>query len=84
MSEPLQPPAPLDVEAAKAIRGFLLGLADDPDALVEYVRNQLDVLSRSGLSEEAQALLLESNYARVQAVMSQASTPVRWLVIWIV
>ncbi len=84
MAEPLLPPDPLDAEAAKAIRGFLVGLADDPDALVEYVRNPLDVLRESGLSPEAQALLLDGNFARVQAVMSQASMPVRWLVIWIV
>jgi hypothetical protein len=84
MAEPLQPPDALGPEAAKELRAFLLGLADDPEALVEYVRNPLKALRESGLGDAAQALLLDGNFARVQAVMSQSSTPARWLVIWIV
>jgi hypothetical protein len=84
MAEPLQPPEALGPEAARAIREFLVELAENPDALVEYIRNPLDVLCKSELSVEAKALLLDGNFARVQAVMSQASMPVRWLVIWIV
>jgi hypothetical protein len=84
MPEPLLPPEALGPEQAEAIRNFLLGLADDPDLLVEYVRNRLAVLQESGLSEEAQALLLESNYTRVHQVMKQSSTPARWVCIWVI
>jgi hypothetical protein len=84
MREPLLPPEALGPEQAEAIRNFLLGLADDPDLLVEYVRNRVAVLRESGLSDEAQTLLLEDNYTRVHQVMKQSSTPARWLVIWII
>jgi hypothetical protein len=83
MPEPLLPPEALGPEQAEAIRNFLLRLADEPDLLVEYVRNRVAVLRDSGLSEESQALLLENNFTRVNEVMKQASTPVRWLCIWI-
>jgi len=84
MPEPLLPPEALGPEQAEAIRNFLLALADDPDLLVEYVRNRVAVLRESGLSEEAQALLLESNYTRVTEVMKLASTPARWVCIWVI
>jgi hypothetical protein len=83
MPEPLLPPEALGPEQAEAIRNFLLRLADEPDLLVEYVRNRVAVLSESGLSEESQALLLENNFTRIHHVMKQSSTPVRWLCIWI-
>ena len=84
MPEPLLPPEALGPEQAEAIRNFLLGLADDPDLLVEYIRNRVAVLRDSGLSEEAQALLMESNYTRVHQVMKQSSTPARWVCIWVI
>jgi hypothetical protein len=86
MPEPLMPPEALGPEQAEAIRNFLLGLADDPDRLVEYVRNRVAFFRENdtGLSDEAQALLLEDNYTRVHQVMKQSSTPARWLVIWII
>jgi hypothetical protein len=82
--QPLMPPEALGPDQAEAIRNFLLGLADDPNRLVEYVRNRVEVLRESGLSDEAQTLLLGDNYARVHQVMKQSSTPARWLVIWII
>ena len=82
--DPLLPPELLGPEEAMAIRDFLLGLADDPDRLVEYIRNRVAVLRESGLSDEAQALLLADNYTRVHQVMKQSSTPARWLVIWVI
>ena len=85
MPEPLQPPEALGPELAASVREFLIRLAEDPDLLVEYVRNRVEVLrNESGLSDEAQALLLSDNYPRVSEVMKQASAPVRWLVIWII
>ena len=84
MPEPLQPPELLGPEEAMAIRNFLLGLAEDPDRLVEYVRNRVAVLRESDLSDEAQSLLLEDNFTRVHQVMKQSSTPARWLVVWII
>jgi hypothetical protein len=88
MPEPLMPPEALGPEQAEAIRNFLLGLADDPDLLVEYVRNRVGFLHERaeglGLSDESQALLLEDNFTRVHHVMKQSSTPARWLVIWVI
>ncbi len=84
MPEPLEPPAALDAEVARSIREFLLRMAEDPDLLVEYVRNPLAVLAETELGPEAQALLLDGNFSRVHTVMKQSSTPVRWLVIWLV
>jgi len=85
MPEPLLPPEALGPEQAEAIRNFLLRLADDPDLLVEYVRDRVTILkNESGLGEEAQALLLESNYTRVHQVMKQSSTPARWVCIWVI
>jgi hypothetical protein len=86
MPEPLQPPAPNDSELAHEIRNFLLALADNPDALVEYVRSPVRYFADNdtGLRDEAQSLLLDSNFERVHSVMKQSSTPARWLVIWLV
>lgn len=88
MPEPLMPPEALGPEQAEAIRNFLLGLADDPDRLVEYVRNRVKFLhdrgEEFGLSDESQGLLLEDNFTRVHHVMKQSSTAARWLVVWVI
>jgi hypothetical protein len=70
-------------ELASEVRGFLERLTD-PDNLVAYVRNRVGFIHEAELSPEAEALLLDSNYQRIQAVMSAASSPQRWIVIWIV
>jgi hypothetical protein len=81
-------PQALGPEQAMAIRTFLEELANQPELLVEYVDNRVAFLRNRAeqfdLNDEAQALLLGDNFARVHEVMKQASQPVRWLVIWII
>jgi hypothetical protein len=70
---------------ATEIRAFLEKLTDQ-DNLVRYVNDRVGFIHAQDppLSSEAEALLLDSNYQRIQAVMSAASAPQRWIVIWIV
>jgi hypothetical protein len=70
------------------LRAFLIAVTNNRDALYEFVNNRFDFLATSGLakdlSEGEKALLFETDYARIQEVMSQSSAPARWIVIWIV
>jgi hypothetical protein len=81
-------PQALGPDQAIAIRTFLEELANQPELLVAYVDNRVEFLRNRaeefGLNDEAQALLLGDNFARVHEVMKQASQPVRWLVIWVI
>lgn len=71
-----------------AVRDFLIELARDRDRLYDYVVDTFNFLAEDEqarkLSPDDRAFLLESDYHRVQEVMSQSSSPARWLVIWIV
>jgi len=72
-------------ELAAEVRDFLRDLVSDDERLARYVRDRVAFLrEESSLSNSGQELLLKSDYSRVQAVMSQASAPARWLVIWLV
>jgi len=75
----------LNAALAAEIRLFLLDLVKDDGRLGRYVRDRIAFLrDESGLSEEAQDVLLDSDFSRIHAVMKEASPPTRWLVIWIV
>ena len=69
---------------AKEVREFLGKLAQSSSLLARYVDNPAKVISDEKLSTQAEALLLDTNFARVQAVMKEASPPSRWLAVWIV
>ena len=84
----LRQPRALDAQASAQIREFLVDLASNGNKLFAYVNDRVAYLAKvpnDELSPEAKALLLDSDYERIQAVMSQASPPaVRWITIWIV
>jgi hypothetical protein len=85
VADGLGTPKALDADTSGKIRNFLVDLAGDPKKLADYINDPVSVLAgRSELTPVAKALLLDGNFARVHAVMSQSSTPVRWIVIWIV
>jgi hypothetical protein len=77
--------ATFNKELAAEVRAFLRDLVQDDERLGRYIRDRVTFLrEESGLSIAAQDFLCESDFSRVQAVMSQASAPARWLVIWLV
>ena len=70
---------------AGEVEAFLLSLVDNPQDLHNYVENRVGVLCESDLSPEAKALLLESDYSRVQEVMSyRQSQALRWVCVWVI
>jgi len=70
---------------AGEIEGFLLDLEADPELLVAYVKDRVGVLNETGLSDNAKAVLLESNYALVQEIMEHRDTDaIRWICIWVI
>ena len=88
--EPIEPRDIKDFQTQQAgrVRAFLERLAMDDDLLVRYINDRVAVLhdevEDERLNTEDVALLLDSDYSRVYAVMSQGSAPQRWIVIWIV
>jgi hypothetical protein len=69
---------------AGELEEFLLRLVASPDDLLDFVNNRVAFLDRAGLSPEARALLLESNFSRIQSVMERRGSPaIRWICIWI-
>jgi hypothetical protein len=81
---------------AKELEAFLLFLQKDSDQLVSYVEDPFGYLksdelaaqlkkNKLKLSDEAKAILLQSDYAVVQEVMGyRQSTAVRWVCSWVV
>jgi len=70
---------------AKEVEGFLLRLEECPEELIEFVRDRVAFLGRSDLSDQAKALLLESNYSLVQEVMKhRESQALRWVCVWVI
>lgn len=70
---------------AEEIEGFLLDLEADPDLLVAYVKDRVGVLNGTDLSDNAKAVLLESDYSVVQEIMRHRdSDAIRWLCVWII
>lgn len=73
---------------ANQIQAFLLALVQDPEDLARYVKNRvayLEQVPREKLSDEAKALLLESDYSVVYEVMRHRNTQaIRWLCVWII
>jgi len=87
--DPIQPDELQDfqTEQARRIRAFLERLAKEDDLLVRYINDRVAVLREvqdDELTTEDVALLLDSDYSRVYEVMSQGSTPQRWIIIWII
>lgn len=76
------------IEQARRIREFLGRLAMEDGLLIAYVNDRVSVLrdevEDGRLTGEDVALLLDTDYSRVYAVMSQGSEPMRWLIIWII
>ncbi len=70
------------------IEALLLRLEASQGDLIAYIDNRvafLNTIDRSELSDEAKALLLESDYSVIQEVMKHRdSTAVRWICIWII
>jgi hypothetical protein len=70
---------------AKEIEAFLLRLEASPDDLVSYVNNRVAFLNETDLSDQAKALLLESDYSVILEVMKyRESQAVRWVCIWVI
>jgi hypothetical protein len=70
---------------AEEIEGFLLDLEADPALLVAYVKDRVGVLNGTDLSDNAKAVLLESDYSVVQEIMRyRESDAIRWLCVWII
>jgi hypothetical protein len=71
---------------ADEVRNYLLELVEDDERLGRYVRDRIAFLREENkLSLAAQDFLCETDYARIQHVMSHhSSPPARWLVIWLV
>jgi hypothetical protein len=74
---------------AREIEEFLLKLEENPDALASYVDNRIEFLTHNEisnvLSDQAKALLLESDYSVILEVMKyRESTAIRWICIWII
>jgi hypothetical protein len=97
MTDELDPGRPLGgrdgrkdlfLELGRQIEAFLLRLEASPEDLSGYVRNRvafLNTVAPEELSDEAKALLLESNYSVIQEVMSErGSTAVRWVCVWVI
>jgi hypothetical protein len=92
MADPLDPLGERDdlfSRMAQEIEEFLLTLQDDPDALVAFVNNRIAFLEHNPiskkLSDQAKALLLESDYSVVLEVMRyRESKAVRWICVWII
>jgi hypothetical protein len=80
----------VDVENASCdrLRRFLESLAQDDVALRRYINDPAEFLNekrREGKLEQGDVLLLlQSDYHRVQEIMSQCNSAARWIVIWIV
>lgn len=70
------------------IRKFLEALAKDDAALKAYINDPSGYLTahraKYGLQEGDVLLLLSNDYDRVQELMKQCNSAVRWIVIWIV
>ena len=74
------------------IERFLLFLVDDKDALFDYVKDPFEFLKnwepaddRPGLSNEAKAILLQSNYSVVKEAMKyRGSHQVHWVCVWVI
>jgi hypothetical protein len=74
-------------EVGEELEAFLLYLQSDNEALVAYVENPVAFLNQYGptLSDVAKAILLQSDYSVVSEIMrKRGSTPVRWVVSWVV
>jgi len=70
---------------AKEIEAFLLRLEESPDDLVRFINNRVAFLNETDLSDQAKALLLESDYSVILEVMKyRESQAVRWICIWVI
>jgi hypothetical protein len=65
------------------VREFLLELVQDDERLGNFVRQRVSFLRESGLSDAAQEFLLDSNFLRIQEVMSQGDQAAVWICTWI-
>jgi hypothetical protein len=70
---------------AKEIEAFLLRLEENPDDLIRFINNRVAFLNETDLSDQAKALLLESDYSVIFEVMKyRESQAVRWICIWVI
>jgi hypothetical protein len=70
---------------AKEIEAFLLRLEESPDDLIRFINNRVAFLNETDLSDQAKALLLESDYSVILEVMKyRESQAVRWICIWVI
>jgi hypothetical protein len=70
---------------AEEIEDFLLELEANPEALAAYVKDRVGFLNETDLSNDAKALLLESDYSVVHEVMKyRHSDAIVWLCVWII
>jgi hypothetical protein len=72
---------------ANELEAFLVGLQkSDPD-MISFIEDRVAYLNnpKVKLTDDAKAILLQSDYAVVQEIMSyRKSTAVRWVCIWVV
>jgi hypothetical protein len=92
MSDDLDPRKLFFKELGEEIEEFLLFLVGDKDKLFDYVQDPFDFLKnwepeddRPRLSNEAKAILLQSNYSVVKEAMKyRGSHQVHWVCVWVI
>jgi hypothetical protein len=76
-------------QLADQLETFLLYLQDHPSDLLAFIDDRVALVNKPRfkemLSDQAKAILLQSDYSIVQEVMSyRTSTAVRWVCVWVI
>ncbi len=74
---------------AQELEAFLIYLEEHPSEMLAFISDRVALLNKPRitkmLSDQAKAILIQSDYSVVQEVMSyRESSAVRWVCVWVI